>query len=712
MTPVASAPSGIATARVPSHCCYCAFQCGMNVLVDREMRRVVGVEGNVAFPVNRGQMCVKGHTSAEQVNHPDRLRHPLVRRDGQLVCARWDEALAVTAERLRAIQAAHGQDAVGVYGGGALTNEAAYVLGKFARVALGTPHVDYNGRYCMSSAAAAQQKAFGLDRGLTMPLSDIPHAACLLLVGSNAAETLPPLTTYLKEARRNGCTVIVVDPRRTPTAREADLHLPIRPGSDLALANALLTVIAQEGLLDETFLATRTRGFGDALAAAQEMGLREAADACDVTQDEIRRAARLFATAPTGMVLTARGAEQHTKGTDTVLAWINVVLATGKIGRPGCGFGALTGQGNGQGGREHGQKCDQLPGYRKITDPAARAHITAVWGITEADLPGPGLPAYELLEAVARRDIRGLVVVGSNPAVSAPDHRDINAGLDGLEFLAVADFFLSETAARADVIFPAAEWAEMEGTVTNLEGRVLLRRQATPPVGEARSDVDLLVALAHRLGAGRFFPYAHPRAVFEELRRASAGGLADYGGITWRRIEAEQGVFWPCPDVTHPGTPRLFTERFATPDGRAVLHPVSHRPAAEEPDRDYPLRLTTGRVLQHYLSGNQTRRIPALTRARPEPYAELHPDVAAAHGIRAGELVRLRTRRGSAEFAARLTEAIRPDTVFVPFHWGGAQAINLLTNAACDPISRMPEFKTCAVALERAATGREPLLRC
>jgi assimilatory nitrate reductase catalytic subunit len=705
MTTALAMQSDLLPDRVRTHCCYCAFQCGMEVIVDREMRRVVGVQGNPEFPVNRGQMCIKGHTSAETLYHSDRLLYPLIRRRGRLMRAGWDEALALTAHSLREIQAAHGLASVGVYGGGALTNEKAYLLGKFARVALRTPHIDYNGRFCMSSAAHAQRLAFGLDRGLPMPLRDIPKAACLLLVGSNAAETLPPLMGYFREARLNGCTMVVVDPRYTATARQADMHLAIRPGTDLALANALLTVIADEGLLDTAFLAARTKGFPEALAAARALSVEEAATICGLDAEAIRGVARIFAQAPTGMVLTSRGSEQHTKGTDTVLAWINLVLATGKIGREGCGFGALTGQGNGQGGREHGQKCDQLPGYLSIANPAHRAHIAAVWGIEEPDLPGPGLPAYELLEAVSDARIRGLLVVGSNPAVSAPDLQPVNRGLDRLEFLAVADFFVSETAQRADVVFPAAQWAEEEGTVTNLEGRVLLRRQATPPAGEARSDVDLLISLAHRLGAGRFFPYHHPREVFEELRRATAGCPADYSGITWRRIEQEDGIFWPCPHVTHPGTPRLFEERFATAGGLAVLHPVRYRPAAEEPDAEYPLRLTTGRVLQHYLSGNQTRRVAALRQARPEPYAELHPTLAAAHGICPGDRVRLRTRRGCAEFAIRLSQGIRADTIFVPFHWGGRQAVNLLTNPARDPASHMPEFKVCAVALERVAAA-------
>src|SRR5579871_1281174 len=679
--------------KIPSHCCYCAFQCGMKIHVNPETGRVVGVEGNRDFPVNRGNMCIKGQTSAELLYHPDRLRFPLMRCGDRFERVTWEDALDFTAQRLAAIQETYGKAAVGVYGGGSLTNEKAYLLGKFARVALQTPNIDYNGRFCMSSAAAASIQTFGIDRGLTMPLADIPRAKCILLCGTNLVETLPPLLNYLKEARKNGCQFIVVDPRQSPTTRWANLHLAIRPGSDLALASALLCVLEEEGLLDKPFLAARTSGFEAALAAAKECPPLRAAEICGISVKEIYRAALMFGRAPTGMVLTARGAEQHSKGTDTACAYLNLLLATGKVGRPGCGGGPLTGQGNGQGGREHGQKADQLPGYRKIDDPAHRAYIASVWGVPEESIPGPGKSAYELLDAVAHKEIRGLLVIGSNPAVSAPNTSHTNAGLAELDFLAVSDFFLSETAARADVVFPAAQWAEEEGTVTNLEGRVLLRRRAADPPGEARSDTALLIALAQRLDRRAFFSYRHTREIFEELRLASRGGPADYSGITWGRIEQEDGVFWPCPAPHHPGTPRMFTERFATPDGRAQMQAVRYRPSAEEPDAEYPLRLTTGRVLHHYQSGNQTRRVAPLVKAKPAPYAEIHPDLARQHDLKNGDPARLTTRRGTKTFPVKIVTTIRPDTIFVPLQWGGEQCVNDLTNPALDPNSRMPEFK-------------------
>jgi assimilatory nitrate reductase catalytic subunit len=408
---------------------------------------------------------------------------------------------------------------------------------------------------------------------------------------------------------------------------------------------------------------------------------------------------RLFGSAATGMVLTARGAEQQSKGTDTVHAWINLTLALGKAGRPYCGYGCLTGQGNGQGGREHGQKADQLPGYRKLADPAARAHLARVWDVEPESLPAPGRSAYELLDSLGT-DVKALLVMGSNPVVSAPNAGHIEDRLRSLDFLVVADVVLSETAALADAVLPSAQWAEETGTMTNLEGRVILRRKAlTSPAG-VRTDLEILAGLAARLGYASGFP-TEAAEVFAELGEASAGGIADYAGITYQRIEAEDGVFWPCPDPGHPGSPRMFLDRFATPDGRAVFVPVTHRPIAEPTDAEYPIYLTTGRVLSQYQSGAQTRRVQTLNAAAPEPFVELHPHLAHRLGVCDGDMVMVTSRRGTVMAPARVSRTIRSDTVFMPFHWGGEGRANTLTNPALDPTSRMPEFKVCAVRLER-----------
>ncbi|MFI6181242.1 molybdopterin oxidoreductase family protein [Nonomuraea sp. NPDC051191] len=665
-----------------THCPYCALQCGMEIGPGLEISPRTDIPANAP-----GALCQKGWTAAELLTNGERLTTPLLH--GEPV--EWEAALDHVADRLAGIRAEHGPDAVAVFGGGGLTNEKAYQLGKFARVALGTSQIDYNGRFCMSSAAAASIRAFGLDRGLPFPVTDLDDADVVLLAGANVAETMPPLVRHL-----SGPRLIVVDPRRTPTAGLAWLHLQPAPGTDLALALGLLHLAIADDLVDADYVAARTTGFDDVRTSLASWWPERVERVTGVPVHRMRQAVRALAAARNAYVLTGRGAEQHAKGTDTVTAYVNLALALGLPGRYGSGFGCLTGQGNGQGGREHGQKADQLPGYRRIDDPAARAHVAEVWGVRAEDLPGPGRSAYELLDALGTpRGPRALLLFGSNPVVSAPGSARVGGRIAGLDLLVVADVVLSETAARADVVLPVTQWAEEDGTMTNLEGRVLLRRRAVAPPEGVRSDLDVVAGLAARLGH-RFD--AEPAAVFDELRRATAGGVADYSGITYERIAAETGVFWPCPSAGHPGTPRPFLDRFAHPDGRARFVPVEHRPAAEEPDQDYPVYLSTGRILSHYQSGAQTRRIASLVRAAPEPFVELHPDLAEQLGVAAGDLVRVSSRRGHSRAVARISDAIRRDTVFMPFHWEGA---NRLTNPALDPVSGMPEFKVCAVRVER-----------
>ncbi|QCX29310.1 nitrite reductase [Nocardioides jishulii] len=696
----AAAPSPTGTT---THCPYCSLQCGMRL---ERVGRTLNVVEWSEFGVNEGALCRKGRTATGLRGHRERLTSPLVRdrATGEFRAVSWDEALDLVARHLTELQAESGRDTVGVFGGGGLTNEKAYALGKFARTVLRTSQIDYNGRWCMSSAAAAGNKAFGLDRGLPFPLKDIETADVVVLVGSNMAETMPPAARHLDRLRAAGGKLVVVDPRRTPTVERADLALQPVPGTDLALALGVLHHLIATDAVDEAYVAARTTGFGDVRRSVTAWWPEQVERVTGVPAADVRALADLLAAHPRAMILTARGAEQHAQGTDTVLAWINVALALGLPGRPGAGWGCLTGQGNGQGGREHGQKADQLPGYRSIEDPAARAHVAHVWGVEPDSIPGKGRSAYELLEALGQPDgPRALLVFGSNIVVSAPRAAHVTERLASLDLLVVADMVLSETAAMADVVLPVTQWAEETGTMTNLEGRVILRQRAiTPPEG-VRSDLDVIAGLAERmgqrLGQRLDFP-TDPEKVFAELGRASAGGLADYSGITYDRIRDEHGVFWPCPAtpegaVPHPGTPYLFAERFATPDGRARCHVVDHRGPAEVPDADYPLHLTTGRVLAQYQSGAQTRRIKELPDSGP--FVEVHPLVAARLGIEDGSLVTLSTRRGELRAPAKVVSTIREDTVFVPFHWAG---VNRLVNDALDPTSRMPEFKVCAAALK------------
>jgi len=685
---------------IRTHCPYCAFQCGLLVTPSGDGVKIIG---DPEFPVNAGALCLKGFTAGETLTHPDRLAAPLVRNGaGQLVAADWTEAIDKVASSLRLAQRKYGRDAIGVFGGGSLTNEKVYLLGKFARAVLRTSNIDYNGRFCMSSAAAANIRAFGIDRGLPFPIADIAGADAVLLVGANVAETMPPLMQYFDAQRRAGGRLIVIDPRRTTTAQQAALHLRLIPGTDAILAHGLLHVLIHERLIDEAYIRERTEGFEAVRAHAATFWPERVERLTGVPQRDIVSAARLLGSVPKTIILTARGAEQQALGTANALSFINLALAMGRVGRPFNGYGCLTGQGNGQGGREHGQKADQLPGYRRVDDTAARERIAALWGVAPEDLPGPGRSAYELLDGLGRDGgVRGLLIMGSNPVVSAPHASHVEERLAALDFLVVADFFLSETARLADVVLPSAQWAEEDGTMTNLEGRVIRRRRVVEPPPGVRTDLQILNGLARALGAEHGFP-SSPVAALNELRRATAGAPADYSGITPARIDREHGVFWPCPSTTKAGTPRLFADRFHTPSGRARFHRIHTFGGGERPDADYPFYLTTGRVLAHYQSGTQTRRVAALRRVARVAEAEIHPRAAQRAGLADGGDVTIETRRGRASFRVKTTATIREDTIFVPFHWPGDQSANRLTNPALDPISRMPEFKVCAARIAPA----------
>jgi assimilatory nitrate reductase catalytic subunit len=404
------------------------------------------------------------------------------------------------------------------------------------------------------------------------------------------------------------------------------------------------------------------------------------------------------------MLMHARGIEHHTKGVENCLALLNLTLATGHLGRPGAGCSMITGQGNGQGGREHGQKCDQLPGQRSITDPAAREHVARVWGIAPEEIPGPGLTAVEIMEAIHRGEIKGLLSICFNPIVSLPDSRFVEEALDKLEFFGVVDFFLSETAHHADVVLAGSLQEEEEGVVCTAEGRVVHVRQAVTPPAGARNDWAIYCDLARRLGKAEFFPYNSPREIFDELREASRGGLADYYGITYERIDREMGVFWPCPSEDHPGTPRLFEGGvFLHPDGKARFVVTEYRPGGDPVDDQFPVFLTTGRVVSHYLSGTQTRRIGALMDQYPEPRVEIHPRLAEPLGISTDDWVTVTTRRGELTLQALVVRTIRPDSVFIPYHWPGVRSANRLTHRTLDPRSKIPEYKVSACRLRKAA---------
>ena len=685
---------------VKTHCCFCGQQCGIQLKV-RE-NRVIGFEPWEEFPFNRGMLCPKGVKRYLQGNHPDRLLDPLLRTPQGFRAATWDEALDYTIHRLQEIQAKYGKDSVAVYGGASLISEKSYLVGKFARVALGTRHVDYNGRLCMVSAGVAYKLAFGVDRS-PLPWSDIPKAQVVLVAGANVAECAPITTDYLWRCRDAGGKLIVVDPRMTPITRNADIYLPVRPGTDLALYLGMLHVIVRDGLVKREFVDTHTSGFEQVEGSARAWDPRTAAEKTGVPPEAIERAARLFARADRAIALHARGVEHQSKGVENCLALINLCLATGNIGREGAGCAMITGQGNGQGGREHGQKCDQLPGQRQINDPEARAHVAKVWGITPEEIPQAGYSAVEIMEAIHRGEIKALLSACFNPIVSLPDGNFTREALSKLEFFGVIDFFLSETAHFADVVYAGSLQEEEEGICCTAEGRVVHIQKAVDPPGNARPDTWIYCELAKRLGKSKYFPYASSREIYDELREASRGGHADYYGITYEKIDRQMGVFWPCPSLEHPGTPRLFEGgRSFHPDGKCRFLVTEWRESGDLIAEDYPVYLTTGRVVSQYLSGTQTRRIGALVDQYPEPRVEIHPRLAQQHGIADGDWVTVTTRRSEITLRAMVVRTIRPDTVFIPYHWPGKRSANQLTHRTLDPRSKIPEFKVSACRLRKA----------
>jgi len=690
---------------VKTHCCFCGQQCGIQLKV--RDNQVVGFEPWEEFPFNHGMLCPKGVKRYLQNEHPDRLKAPLFRSAGGFQATGWDEALDFTARRLREVQERYGKDAVAIYGGASLTTEKSYLLGKFARVALGTRHIDYNGRLCMVSAGTAYKLAFGVDRSPN-PWSDIPKAQVVLVTGANVAECAPITTDYLWRMRDAGGKLIVIDPRMTPITRNADLYLPVRPGTDVALLMGMLHVVLRDGLEDREFIAAHTTGFEEVAASVKPWDPKRTAELTGVPPSAIETAARWFAEADRAIALHARGIEHQSKGVENVLSVINLCLATGNIGREGAGCMMITGQGNGQGGREHGQKCDQLPGQRSITDPAAREHVARVWGIAPEEIPGPGLTAMEIMEAIHRGEIKALLSICFNPIVSLPDAGYVAEALEKLEFFGVVDFFLSETAYYADVVLAGSLQEEEEGIVCTAEGRVVHIQQAVTPPAGARNDWTIYCDLARRLGKERFFAYGSPREIFDELREASRGGIADYYGITYEKLDRQLGVFWPCPTEDHPGTPRLFEGGvFSHPDGKAHFVVVEYRTSGDPVDQQFPTYLTTGRVISQYLSGTQTRRIGALVDQYPEPRIEIHPRLADTLRIATDDWVIVTTRRGEVTLQALVVRTIRPDTVFIPYHWPGARSANRLTHRTLDPRSKIPEFKVSACRLRKAAAPPE-----
>jgi assimilatory nitrate reductase catalytic subunit len=683
---------------VRSTCGYCSVGCGMLLGVRDD--KVVTVAGDPDHPVNRGRLCPKGLSEHHTISAEGRQTTPLI--DGRPVT--WDAALDRVVEDFQRLLEEHGPESVAIISTGQLVTEEFYALGKLARLGMGLAHVDGNTTLCMASAVAGYKLSFGTD-GPPGCYDDLELADVVVLWGANIADNHPLLVPRLLANEDH--TVIVVDPRVTKTAQLADVHVPVAPRTDVTLLNAILRILLDEGLVDLAAAAPLVTGLDELVVHLRALDLDAAATECGLALDVIRRMALAIGRAERCLVAWSMGVNHSAQGTETVTLLNTLCVLTGNIGRPGAAPFSITGQCNAMGTRETGFTAS-MPGYRSYDDPVHRRELAELWGIAEDRLPAERGRAYpDIVNAVMNQKVKGLWIIGTNPLVSFPNREVLEVALSRLDLLVVQDGFETPTTAVADVVLPAAIWGEKEGTYTNSERRVSRVRAAVAPPGQARSDFDIFLAVAQRWGCrAELFPgWTEPRDAFEEWRRVSAGRPCDYSGISYERIDAAGGVQWPCPadapDVPLGGTARLYTDlKFNRPDQRVALRSVVRQPLRTPPGGEYPLLLNTGRTVEHWHTRTKTGRVPILEGLAPEAWLEIHPSDAAGLGVRSGDLVRVSSSRGSVErVRARVTAIVRPGEVFLPFHWD-ERCANRLTTDECDPISREPNYKQCAVRVE------------
>lgn len=689
---------------VATTCGYCSVGCGMFIGV--KDGRAVSVRGNPAHPVNRGMLCPKGLSEHYTIAADNRARYPLIKQNGRFARVSWSQAIETMARSFRDVQANYGAGAVGVISTGQLVTEEFYTLGKLVQVGLGTPNYDGNTTLCMSTAVAGYKRSFGSD-GPPGAYEDLERADVILLIGANIADNHPILCRRLEA--NPGTTLIVVDPRVTKTAMIADLHLPIRPGADLALVNGLIHLIIEHDFVDRSYVERYTTGFDALRESVREYTPERVSEITGLGLDQLYRTAALYANARAALIAWTMGVNHSAKGTETVNAMNNLALITGNIGRVGAAPFSITGQCNAMGTREAGgASC--LPGYRQFERAADRAEMAALWNVPVERIPtARGLAYPDIIEAAFDRRIRALWIIATNPIVSFPNLDRLQQALEGLELLVVQDgFHRTPTSALADVVLPAAIWGEKEGTYTNSERRVSKVNRAVDPPGEARSDFDIFLDLAEALGVrDELFPgWSTPRDAFEEWKCVSAGRLCDYSGMSYEAIEAHGGIQWPFPaGTTEPEqSRRLYADgRFQTDDQRARLIPVTWEPFPEQPSASFPLVLNTGRTVEHWHTRTKTGKVPILEHLSPNAWVEMNPRDARALRLEAQDRVDVVSRRGRIhDVELRLTETIAPGQVFVPFHYAEANA-NQVTQSVFDPISREPNYKQSAVRVERTA---------
>jgi formate dehydrogenase alpha subunit len=648
--------------------------------------RVVGVLPHKDGP-GESRLCIKGWSVHEFIHHTDRLKTPLVKESGGFREATWDEAFSRVREGLIKSISMHGRDSVAFLSSAKATNEENYLMQKLARAAVGTNNIDHCARLCHASTVTGLVSAFG-SGAMTNSQEDLEESDVIFVIGSNTSEQHPLIARRMIRAVKKGAKLIVADPRTIKLTEYASIYLPHKPGTDVALLNAMMNVIIDEGLHDEGFIVSRTEGFEACNETVSKYTAEFAEGITGVPAGDIRRAAILFGGARKASVFFSMGITQHVTGVDNVVSTANLAMLTGNVGREGTGVNPLRGQNNVQGGCDMGCLPDYLPGYAKVEDGDSRSLFGEAWGVKLSDVPGKTV--VEIIDG-SGESVRAMFIMGENPLLSDPDINHVKEQLRKLDFLVVSELFMSETAEMADVVLPAASFAEKDGTYTATDRRVQRVRKAIEPLGESLPDWVIISRISECLGYG--MNYNSPVEIMDEI--ASVAKI--YGGITYPRLEGE-GLRWPCPDTEHPGTKILHEGRFSR--GRGRFHPVEYRPPAEEPDADYPFILTTGRLLFHWHTGTMTRRSGTLTDQIDEPFVEINPRDAEKKGIECGDSVVVESRRGRITLKALITSGIKEGVVFVPFHFAEAPA-NMLTNAALDPQSKIPELKVCAVRLEK-----------
>jgi len=684
---------------VQTTCPYCGTGCSFNLVV--KDKKVVGVAPYNRSPVNEGKLCPKGNYAHEFIHSPDRLTTPLIKKNGKFEPATWDEAYDLIAKKLKSYK----PDEMACLASARVSNEENYAMMKFARGVLKTRHIDHCARLCHASTVAGLAASFG-SGAMTNSIGDIAVSKCVFVLGSNTFEQHPLIGRRIMQAKAAGAKLIVADPRFTPTAKQADLYMPFVSGTDVAILNGLMQEIIRNGWEDKEFIQNRTKDYEKLKEVVMKdtYSLENVSKASRIPVAQLKTAAEWFAKADSACILYSMGITQHTTGVDNVKSVANIQMLTGNLGKPGAGVNALRGQNNVQGACDMGALPVVFTGYQKVIDEAAHKKFTDAWGFPDGICEAKnGYEVTTMMDVLVDKpgELKAMYIMGENPMISDPDLHHVEKALKTLEFLVVQDIFMTETSEMADVVLPAACYAERDGTQTSTERRVQMWRTAVAPPGQAKLDWQIFAELAAKMGYAKQFPWKTSEDVFTEISKVTPS----YGGMNYARLNKPEALHWPCPTAEHPGTPILHIGKFSHPDGIGIFTPIEFKWPAEVPDAEYPYVLTTGRCLWHWHTGTMTRRSDSLEREEPTGWIEINPEDAKALDIKNKEMVRAITRRGQINVPARVTTDIMKGVMFMPFHFKECAA-NILTNNALDPIAKIPEFKACSIRIEKIAEAK------